>query len=121
MAAAGVAGLALPASADRPIGGLCALGCPDLDNVLRAPGAIYALGRRYRELVPVESNAKTLEEIFRKELALDLSAPATPELDAQVSALVRRDFAAGRTIIVNGWVLSVTEARQCALHSLTAV
>ena len=31
---------------------------------------------------------------------------------------VRRDFAEGRTVEVQGWVLSVTEARQCALYSL---
>jgi hypothetical protein len=120
LAAAGAAGLALPAAATRPIDGICALGYPNLDHVLRDPGAIRALGQRYRELVPAENDAKTLEEIFRKELPLDLSAPATSELDAQVSALVRRDFDSGRTIVVNGWVLSVTEARQCALHSLTA-
>ena len=31
---------------------------------------------------------------------------------------VRDDFANGRTVLVNGWVLAVTEARQCALFSL---
>jgi hypothetical protein len=31
---------------------------------------------------------------------------------------VTDDFAAGRTAVVDGWVLSVTEARQCALFSL---
>ena len=121
MAAAGAAGLALPASASRPIDGFCALGYPGLDKVLRDPDATYAIGKRYRRLVPAENNVKILEEIFRKELPLDLSAPATPKLDTQVSALVRRDFDAGRTIIVNGWVLSVTEARQCALYSLLAL
>jgi hypothetical protein len=33
-------------------------------------------------------------------------------------ALVARDFADGHTVLVDGWVLSVTEARQCALFSL---
>jgi hypothetical protein len=32
---------------------------------------------------------------------------------------VRDDFAAGRTVVVSGWVLSETEARQCALFSLS--
>jgi hypothetical protein len=37
-----------------------------------------------------------------------------------MSDLVRGDFAHGRTVIVDGWILSVTEARQCALFSLLA-
>jgi hypothetical protein len=32
--------------------------------------------------------------------------------------LVRRDFTEGHTVEVQGWVLSITEARQCALYSL---
>jgi len=31
----------------------------------------------------------------------------------------KEDFTALKTVIVNGWVLAVTEARQCALYSLT--
>lgn len=31
----------------------------------------------------------------------------------------REDFNNLKTVVVNGWVLSVTEARQCALYSLT--
>jgi len=32
---------------------------------------------------------------------------------------VKDDFTSLKTVIVNGWVLAVTEARQCALYSLT--
>jgi len=35
-----------------------------------------------------------------------------------VNEQVQLDFARGRTVMLNGWVLSVTEARQCALFSL---
>lgn len=37
---------------------------------------------------------------------------------ARVRMAVRDDFAKGRTVILDGWVLSVTEARQCALFSI---
>jgi hypothetical protein len=37
---------------------------------------------------------------------------------SSLDGLVRYDFAHGRTVVVDGWVLSVTEARQCALFSL---
>ena len=39
---------------------------------------------------------------------------------AWIDDQVRDDFAAGRTVLVGGWVLSVTEARQCALFSLVS-
>lgn len=31
---------------------------------------------------------------------------------------IRSDFADRRTVRLNGWILSVTEARQCALYSM---
>ena len=31
---------------------------------------------------------------------------------------IEAEYAAGNTVIVKGWVLSLTEARQCALYSL---
>jgi hypothetical protein len=39
-------------------------------------------------------------------------------LEKSIDDTVHEDFAAGRTVVVDGWVLSVTEARQCALFSL---
>ncbi|MEO8404889.1 MAG: hypothetical protein ABI480_09845 [Chitinophagaceae bacterium] len=32
---------------------------------------------------------------------------------------VHTDFATNNLVVANGWILSVTEARQCALFSLT--
>ncbi len=40
----------------------------------------------------------------------------TPTLTAVIVA----DFAAGRTVLVDGWMLSLTEARHCALVALVA-
>jgi hypothetical protein len=104
MAAAGAAGLALPAaragqSADT------ALAHPRLLEILRDERAVRKLGQRYRETVPAENAAPALTRAIRDERA-------------QVDDLVQRDFAAGRTVTLNGWILSVTEARQCALFSL---
>ena len=38
----------------------------------------------------------------------------------QLAELVADDFARGPVVLVQGWVLSATEARQCALFSLLA-
>jgi hypothetical protein len=89
----GAAVLTVPAREDA------ASARPDLLSML-GPQAVRDIGLQYRRLVPAEN--------------------AWMPRSAPISALVRRDFETGRTILVNGWVLSVTEARQCALFSLLA-
>ena len=77
---------------------------------------VRAVGRRYREMVPAESSVKALRAAI-----LDTRPSALQRAlgrEAAVAALVDGDFAAARVVVVNGWVLSVTEARQCALYSL---
>jgi len=92
VSALGAAVLTVPAREDA------AVAHPDLVSVL-GPERVRDIGVQYRRLVP-ESDW------------MRLSGP--------ISALVRRDFETGRTVLVNGWILSVNEARQCALFSLLA-
>jgi hypothetical protein len=79
-------------------------------------GPVRAIGTRYRLLTPGEQNVDALAAAIlasrpmRTRLLLGASPP--------VGTLVREDFEQGRTVILNGWILSVTEARQCALFSL---
>jgi hypothetical protein len=40
-------------------------------------------------------------------------------LAQQLDKAVRDDFSAGRVLTIRNWVLSQTEARQCALYSLS--
>ena len=74
-----------------------------------SPAAVREIGEAYRVLVPGESDRASLETALRAELHAARSSNEDP---------VRADFAAGRVIIVRDWVLSRTEARQCALFSL---
>ena len=107
------------AGAALSIGGIAAI---DLDNIsdLRhlahpellialGPESVREIGREYRALVPGESDRATLQSVLRAQLG------ATRESNEDC---VRADFAAGRVIVVHDWMLSVTEARQCALFSL---
>lgn len=89
-----------------------AFGQPDLIAAL-GPDAVRNLGRRYRASVPRESDAARLETAIRA------SRPWTARigLTHPIADQVRDDFDAGRTVVVDGWLLSVTEARQCALYS----
>lgn len=106
--AAGMASAACAPTGDTP-----ALGKPDLLAAL-GRDAVRRLGRRYRENVPSESDASRLEA------ALRASRSWTARIGVGHSTLadeVRDDFEAGHTVVVDGWLLSVTEARQCALYS----
>ena len=66
------------------------------------------IGLRYRALVPSEN------EVHALYTAILAARPWPPS----IAGLVEQDFAVGRTMVLQGWVVSVTEARQSALFSL---
>jgi hypothetical protein len=113
--AAGVAGLtAWPGSTDAAGVPRATLAHPHLLNILRDDGVVAELGRSYRNAVPAESTAAALEAAILGEAPAP--PPASPK--AWLTDQVARDFATGRTVTLNGWVLALTEARQAALFSL---
>jgi hypothetical protein len=74
------------------------------------------IGTRYRAAVPQESTAAALRTAISSSRRTGFARMLPRSIDAQV----HDDFEAGRTVLVSGWVLSQTEARQCALYSLSA-
>ena len=86
--------------------------------LLRMLGAqrVRELGVRYRQMVPAENREATLRAALSHGEARGMSFPWTSR--PSMAQQVEDDFANGRTVLVNGWVLSATEARQCALFSL---
>src|SRR5216110_804549 len=75
---------------------------------------VRQLGEHYRAVTPSENSADALRAAISNG-----QSPRIPLLAKSIDDQVRDDFANGRTVIVDGWVLSVTEARQAALFSLT--
>jgi hypothetical protein len=65
------------------------------------------IGTKYRAATPAEAS----EDVLAQLLTTDGNQPE------QLTNKVRDDFAADRTVTIDGWVLAVTEARQCALYS----
>jgi len=65
------------------------------------------IGTTYRANTPAEASEDTLIQL------LTTGGDQTNQLIKKV----KDDFEAGRTVTVDGWVLAVTEARQCALYS----
>jgi hypothetical protein len=85
-----------------------ALAHPELLTAL-GPEAVREIGQAYRALVPAENDPAMLEAALHAQLR---AARSSSEQAA------RADFAEGRVVVVRDWLLSRTEARQCALFSL---
>ena len=81
---------------------------------------IRKIGLDYRKVAPVDCTRGNLSKLL-------LTAPGNIQLDASdfkaVSDLVeskaKDDFRNARMVTMEGWVISLTEARQCALFSLS--
>jgi len=97
------------------------LSVPAMMATLSDSKTIMALGNAYMEQVPEENSPGTL--IDRLMMNSDgTSIPETSDslvLQEKMQQKVRADFENGATLVIQGWVLSQTEARQCALYSLT--
>lgn len=91
---------------------------PELLGMLGAE-RVRELGMHYRAVVPKENTAAALRVAIADggHRGLRFRWIPRPSMEQQV----RDDFTAGRTVLVEGWVLSATEARQCALFSLGPV
>jgi hypothetical protein len=122
IAAAGAAAVVVPAFARAGRSDASALAHPRLLEILHDDALVRDLGRRYREIAPAENNADVLADaIVAGPCATWSTRPSSGAIvSAHVEELVKHDFAAGQTVTLNGWILSVTEARQCALFSLSA-
>jgi hypothetical protein len=114
LSAAGVvAGLADTACSRDTSEDAQALARPALLEMLGADRTLE-IGTHYRAAAPGENTVAALRD------AISSSQRQFPWIRRRsIEEQVRDDFAAGRTIVIGGWVLSRTEARQCALYSLS--
>ncbi len=82
---------------------------------------IREIGNAYRDYVPAESKEDKLVDL----LLIDGTGKSISQssdlstINSLENKNINQDFDTGKTIVVKGWVLSITEARQCALFSLT--
>jgi hypothetical protein len=80
------------------------------------PERAREIGTQYRARMPKENTAAALRAAISNSRHKAFPWTGHRSIEDQI----RDDFADGRTIVVSGWVLSETEARQCALYSLSA-
>jgi len=79
------------------------------------------IGTAYRQKFTDENNEDRLANL----LLTDSDNKVVPENseDAAIHSLlekkIQQDFVTGKTVVVKGWILSKTEAQQCALFSFS--
>ena len=77
---------------------------------------ITTIGTKYLEKTSDETNVRSLVQHLMQGISAD-----KPGLAEALEAKIKTEFEERNTVMVDGWVLSVTEARQCALSSLTTL
>ncbi|HEY1951643.1 MAG TPA: hypothetical protein VGG76_02465 [Gemmatimonadaceae bacterium] len=110
LSALGVAVVVADSGCAREAGG--AADSPQLVSMLGAE-RVRELGKKYLSSAPGENNPEALREAISRGTGVRLLGRGS------IDDTIRSEFAAGHTVLVDGWVLSVTEARQAALFSLT--
>lgn len=85
---------------------------PGLATFLGSPDFIRRLGQTYRKHFTAEDDYMVLVE------AVLHSCPHGHALTDFLETRIAQDFADGDTVLLDGWLLSRTEARQTALYSL---
>jgi hypothetical protein len=97
-----------------------ALEKPEQLSLICDEQTIREIGMTYRLQRPEENETRKLENLLSADSAgYPLPAVADDQkIRALLSGKVAADFAKSNTVVIKGWILSVTEARQCALFAL---
>ena len=73
-------------------------------------------GKAYLQKTPSENDNNKLVQLLAGNSSLTDADEKT--IHQYLDEQIKHDFETGNTVLVKGWVLAVTEARQCALFSL---
>ena len=121
LSASGLTALVLPS-----------LGCNHVDansaKILQLPNqlshivdaqTIREIGIAYRKQLAVNVNKDQLMELLLTDNAgKPVASSDTTILKTVLNNKIKSDFEKGNTLTLKGWILSETEARQCAVYSL---
>lgn len=79
---------------------------------------LIAVGEAYCKMHSNECDQSSIEDLILKDGDKTYKPTDTPSLVRFLNTKIASEFASGDLIVVKGWVLSRTEARQIALYSL---
>ncbi len=89
-----------------------ALASPQSLSTIWDRNTIELIGKQYRSDVPAENRERSLVRLLTADASTGQGI-ADPLYETTIN-----DFKTGKTVLVDGWILSQTEARQCALASI---
>ncbi len=117
--AAGIltAGFPLNTRARLSLTGVSALARTGLLVFLGDRDCICSIGHAYRLKYPGENDLSALADAIVFEHIHTERLPDS-DLNDYIDNKIRQDFEQGDTLLLNGWMLSRTEARQTALYSI---
>lgn len=93
---------------------------PDFLSSVCDEKTIKEIGKTYMKLTPAESTKEKLKTaVLADANGNSISTKDDTAVTDFINSKITKEFLNGHTLILNGWVLSVTEGRQCALFSLT--
>lgn len=97
------------------------LSLPTTMAIINDSTTIIEVGIAYLKQVPGENDPESLADRLLIGSNGEVVPKTTDSLALQkiMSEKIQSDFDNGKIVVVRGWVLSRTEARQCALYSLT--
>jgi hypothetical protein len=101
---------------------------PELDKTLAVPQTLSLLldaksikdiGKSYGKAYPDSYSKRTLEKQLKENNGNTFSSKTSAkDLYSIIGKNIQKDFQTGNTLVLNGWILSATEAWQCAMFSL---
>ncbi|HEY6977247.1 MAG TPA: hypothetical protein VH396_13215 [Chitinophagaceae bacterium] len=78
---------------------------------------IREAGKAYLQKTPSENDDDKLVQLLADNSSI-VNSTDEKAIHQYLDKKINHDFETGKTVLVKGWVLAVTEARQCALYSL---
>ena len=83
--------------------------------------SIREIGKKYRNLNPKENLKEKLTGLRMSDIS-DLRTNVSDKswLKDFLNKKIHKIFLNIKLIVINGWVISITEARQCALYSINS-
>ena len=96
-----------------------------LRSILRLLGpcrrSAEVIGQKYLAQIPEENDRQILLGHLHGEVPIcELEKSDAAGWCSKIKSQISNDFSAGRTVLLDGWVISQTEARFCAYCSLIA-
>ena len=78
---------------------------------------IKEAGKTYLQETPAEDDDDKLIQLLADNSSIAESSDEKA-IHQYLNEKIKHDFETGNTVLLKGWVLAITEARQCALYSL---